>query len=73
MLRALLVLPLVGAAIIGPRQSSQSCPGYKASNIQEGDDTLSADLTLAGTPCNTYGTDLRDLKLLVEYQTGQYL
>lgn len=73
MLRALFVLPLVGAAVIGPRQNNQSCPGYKASNIQEGDNTLSADLTLAGTSCNTYGTDLRDLKLLVEYQTGQYL
>jgi alpha-glucosidase len=30
-------------------------------------------LTLAGKPCNTYGADLEDLRLLVEYQTGECL
>lgn len=66
----LLLAPLAGAAVIGSRQSSQHCPGYKASNVQEGDNTLMADLVLAGKACNTYGTDLEKLKLLVEYQTG---
>ena len=46
------------------------CPGYTASNIQQTSSGLTADLTLAGEPCNVYGTDLRDLTLTVEYQTG---
>ncbi|KAH2750320.1 hypothetical protein KXW10_005659 [Aspergillus fumigatus] len=74
MLRSLLLLaPLVGAAVIGARDHSQECPGYKATNIREGRDSLTADLTLAGKPCNTYGTDLKNLKLLVEYQTDKRL
>jgi alpha-glucosidase len=56
------------------RQSSNSslgsCPGYKASNIEDDGSTFTADLTLAGKPCNVYGRDLVDLKLEVEYQTG---
>ena len=48
------------------------CPGYKASNLQQGDKKLSATLTLAGTPCNVYGTDIQELNLNVEYQaTGR--
>lgn len=58
------------------RQSSNltidQCPGYVASNVQySGNKTVSADLSLAGTACNTYGNDLTDLKLLAEYQTGK--
>ncbi|KAH9904359.1 glycoside hydrolase family 31 protein [Xylariomycetidae sp. FL2044] len=49
------------------------CPGYAASNIFNGNGTLTADLTLAGSACNAYGTDLVDLKLLVEYQTENRL
>ena len=52
---------------------SSTCPGYAASNVQQSGSTLTADLTLAGSPCNAYGTDLTDLKLLVEYQTGGQL
>ncbi|KAL6237761.1 hypothetical protein BDW75DRAFT_237994 [Aspergillus navahoensis] len=73
MLGSLLFLPLVGAAVIGPRANSQRCPGYKASHVNQNGHTLTADLTLAGKPCNTYGTDLKDLKLLVEYQTYERL
>ncbi|KAI0156539.1 glycoside hydrolase family 31 protein [Xylariaceae sp. FL1272] len=47
----------------------EDCPGYTASNVVDGNATLTADLTLAGTACNVYGTDLTDLKLLVEYQS----
>jgi alpha-glucosidase len=73
MLRSLLLLaPLVGAAVISGRDNSHECPGYKATNIKEGGNSLTADLTLAGKPCNTYGTDLKNLKLLVEYQTGRF-
>lgn len=59
-----------GAATASSQESDQLCPGYKASNIKEHHSSLTADLTLAGKPCNTYGTDLKDLRLLVEYQTG---
>lgn len=76
---------LAGAAVVAAgvidhslqaRQSSNltvdQCPGYSASNVQfSGNKTVSADLSLAGTACNAYGTDLTDLKLLVEYQTGK--
>ena len=60
-------LALLASAL--PNDTS-SCPGYAASNVKQSGTTLTADLTLAGTACNVYGTDLKDLKLLVEYQTG---
>jgi alpha-glucosidase len=47
------------------------CPGYKASNVQTSATGLTADLTLAGAPCNTYGTDLEKLRLQVTYETGK--
>jgi alpha-glucosidase len=50
--------------------SINDCPGYTASNIVTTDSSLTADLTLAGPACNVYGADIKDLKLLVEYQTG---
>lgn len=65
----LLLAPLVGAAVLGPRDTK--CPGYKASNVKENHNSLTADLVLAGKPCNTFGDDLKNLKLLVEYQTGK--
>lgn len=34
---------------------------------------FSADLTLAGSPCNVYGNDIVDLTLTVEYQNAQLL
>ncbi len=46
------------------------CPGYKATNVQQGTGKLTADLHIAGDSCNVFGTDLHDLKLLVEYQTS---
>ncbi|KAJ6024691.1 alpha-glucosidase [Penicillium herquei] len=47
-----------------------SCPGYRASNVKkEHGAVVSADLTLGGTACNIYGTDIEDLKLEIEYQT----
>ncbi len=48
-----------------------ACPGYKASNTKIGQSGLTADLTLAGPPCNIYGTDLTDLVLEVSYETGK--
>lgn len=49
----------------------EDCPGYKASNVVKNDNELTADLSLAGEPCDVYGDDLPDLKLLVEHQTGK--
>lgn len=44
------------------------CPGYKASGLAENERGLAATLTLAGKPCNVYGTDIQELDLKVEYQ-----
>lgn len=49
----------------------EDCPGYKASNVKQTTSGLTADLKLAGEPCNAYGEDLEDLVLSVEYQTGE--
>ncbi|KAI0004052.1 glycoside hydrolase family 31 protein [Xylariaceae sp. FL0662B] len=44
------------------------CPGYKAFNVEEKSNGLTADLILAGQACNVYGTDIEALSLVVEYQ-----
>ncbi|KAJ5162010.1 hypothetical protein N7492_007402 [Penicillium capsulatum] len=69
----LLLFPLVGAAILGPRTSNDECSGYRALNVKEHDHSLEADLVLNEWACNSYGTDLPNLKLLVEYQTDNRL
>ena len=51
--------------------SVDDCGGYAASNVATTPNTITADLTLNGEPCNVYGQDLQNLKLLVEYQTGK--
>jgi alpha-glucosidase len=66
---------LVSSASAGilPRQQNgtlASCPGYKASGVETTGNGLTATLTLAGTACNVYGTDLEELTLTVEYQSG---
>ncbi|KAI2638443.1 glycoside hydrolase family 31 protein [Xylaria nigripes] len=49
------------------------CPGYKASNVAVTSLGFTADLTLAGDPCNIYGTDIELLSLVVEYQATDRL
>ncbi|KIX07926.1 uncharacterized protein Z518_02580 [Rhinocladiella mackenziei CBS 650.93] len=49
------------------------CPGYTASNVKAYSTRLTAHLTLAGTACNAYGSDIHDLDLTVEYQTNARL
>lgn len=44
------------------------CPGYKASNVVKTTNGITADLTLAGKPCNLYGNDIESLVLTVDYQ-----
>lgn len=69
----LLLAPLVGAALLETRSGSpDDCPGYKLVNVREKGQSFEADLTLAGDHCDVYGTDLENLKLFVEYQTGSY-
>lgn len=71
----------VAAAVIGSeldlRSDSPSidqCPGYCATNVRKsGNQTVAADLSLDGSPCNVYGTDLTTLKLQVEYQSSQWI
>jgi alpha-glucosidase len=64
---------LVVAAGAALASTVDDCPGYKASNVKRGCSSLTADLTLAGDACNVYGDDITDLKLLVEYHTGELL
>lgn len=48
------------------------CPGYNASNVRTSSSSITADLTLAASPCNAYGTDIKNLRLEVSYETGQF-
>ncbi|PSR97618.1 glycosyl hydrolases family 31-domain-containing protein [Coniella lustricola] len=50
-----------------------ACPGYGASNVQTTSTSLSANLTLAGTPCHVYGQDIQDLTLQVTYEAATRL
>lgn len=49
------------------------CPGYKASHVKHSSRGLTATLSLAGEPCNAYGTDIETLSLTVEYQAKDRL
>lgn len=78
MLRSLPLIWGITPAILGasiPRQLSNpslnDCPGYSASNVVDSGSSVTADLSLAGTACNIYGEDLKDLRLQVEYETGE--
>ncbi|KAL4803698.1 glycosyl hydrolases family 31-domain-containing protein [Aspergillus unguis] len=64
----------VGANLIANVDDPQAlnaqslCPGYRAHNVQQTDHGFSADLGLAGAPCNVYGTDVDALTLKVQFQ-----
>ncbi|KAL2867446.1 glycoside hydrolase family 31 protein [Aspergillus lucknowensis] len=49
------------------------CPGYKALNVRSTKSGFSASLSLAGDPCNVYGTDVENLTFSVEYQAADRL
>jgi alpha-glucosidase len=53
-----------------PLKRADDCPGYTARNVVRSDNSITADLTLAGAACNLYSPDLVDLKFLAEWQTG---
>jgi hypothetical protein len=64
-----LTASLLGLAACGLAVAQSACPGYRASNVQQTANGLTANLNLAGAACNLYGTDLRNLTLTVEYQS----
>ena len=71
---SLALVSSASADILLPRQQNatlSSCPGYRASGVETTGNGLTATLTLAGTACNVYGTDLEELTLTVEYQSGR--
>lgn len=55
---------------VGGKQTADACPGYNADNVTITKTGLSAHLTLAGTACNSYGHDIPELILSVNYDTG---
>lgn len=63
-------LGLFGVYLFGVAMAQSECPGYSATNIQQTNNGLTADLHLAGNSCDAYGLDLPNLTLTVEYQTG---
>ena len=64
---------LAASAHARREKSPDACPGYAASNVRDEGAVVTADLRLAGAACDVYGRDLGELKLLVEYQTGEFL
>ena len=63
------------ARAIAPRQTNDTCvsSGYSASNVQQSGTGLSADLSLTGPACNSYGKDIENLRLTVSFDTGMLL
>lgn len=61
--------------ILDPKavNAQQVCPGYTASNVVKNDLGFSATLSLAGKPCNVYGTDVDVLSLNVSFQNADRL
>ncbi|KAK4463438.1 family 31 putative glycoside hydrolase [Cladorrhinum samala] len=64
---------LVPKAVATTSKPLSACPGYRASNVKTSATGLTAELKLAGAPCNTYGTDLEKLRLEVTYETDNRL
>jgi alpha-glucosidase len=62
----------LSAAASALNKTVESCPGYKATNVQTNGSKLSADLVLAGQACNVYGEDVQKLKLEVQYETREH-
>jgi alpha-glucosidase len=67
---ALHSLGLFGLYAVSSVIAQSECSGYTATNIQQTNNGLTADLHLAGRACDVYGVDLPNLTLTVEYQTG---
>ncbi|KAF3902501.1 Alpha-glucosidase [Orbilia brochopaga] len=60
------ILPtIMNNSAIDPQKS---CPGYLLKDVQKTASGINARLSLRGKACNVYGTDIKDLQLVVEYQ-----
>ncbi|KAI9660751.1 MAG: hypothetical protein M1831_003443 [Alyxoria varia] len=53
--------------------AQEACPGYTAYSVVKNPNGFSANLSLAGKPCNAYGIDVHDLHLTVQYQSPERL
>ncbi|KAK7994138.1 hypothetical protein PG989_007519 [Apiospora arundinis] len=79
MMLSLAFAGVAAAATIGNRQlqslsdPSSACPGYTASNVQQYSNGLTASLKLAGDACNSFGRDVDELKLTVNYDNENRL
>ncbi|KAJ3503798.1 hypothetical protein NLJ89_g8272 [Agrocybe chaxingu] len=49
------------------------CPGYELHSLKHTNTGLTARLSLAGTACNAFGTDVSDLTIKVAYETRSRL
>ena len=67
---AALAVAVSGRALVPRQANGTTCPGYSAKNVQTSPTGLTADLSLAGPACNSYGSDIQSLKLMVNYDTG---
>jgi hypothetical protein len=56
-----------------PSDPLASCPGYEVDTILTTGYAILADLKLAGPACNSYGKDLKNLRLGVTYESGSWL
>ncbi|USW53328.1 Putative glycoside hydrolase family 31, galactose mutarotase-like domain superfamily [Septoria linicola] len=70
---AALAATVSGRALVLRQSNGTTCPGYSASNVQTTNTGLTADLSLAGPACNSYGSDISALKLSVNYDTAKRL
>ncbi|KAJ2764163.1 hypothetical protein IWQ57_005272, partial [Coemansia nantahalensis] len=73
MRRAARALPalLCAVSVAGHREGLASdCPGYRVAHFADTPHGFSAALTLAGPPCNVFGTDIGDLLLHATYETS---
>lgn len=57
-------------SFLGRGQTIYNCKGYNAHNVSYTATGLNAHLSLVGTPCNSYGYDIPELYLSVNYDTG---
>ena len=47
-----------------------ACPGYEATDVKVSGPMLTANLVLAGAPCDVFGEDIKTLGLAVTYETS---
>lgn len=56
-----------------PSLNVSSCPGYTLHALHTSSTGFTASLSLAGAPCNAFGTDIANLTLAVSYESQSRL